>query len=99
MRSWLSFVYQAGVVEINHVGVVEVDGVKLFAHLVAPVCGFCCCLYDLWRLFGCLEVLFIARAQDVLHTCNLDVLWLWGYWENFYWFFCSFFLLLRIESA
>lgn len=50
------FFYQAGVVEVDQVGVVEVVGVKLIAHLVAQVCVFCSCLYDLWRLFGYLHL-------------------------------------------
>lgn len=66
------FFYQAGVVEVDQVGVVEVAGVKLIGHLVAQVCVLYCCLYDLWRLFGWFEVLFIAIAQDVVYTCNLD---------------------------
>lgn len=48
-------------------------------------------------LFGWFEVLFIAIAQDVVYTCNLDGLW--GYWENFYGFFFGVFVFLRIESA
>lgn len=36
-------------------GVVEVAGVKLIAHLVARICVFCSCLYELWRLFGYLH--------------------------------------------
>lgn len=46
------FSYQAGVVEVDQVGVVEVAGVKLIAHVVAQVCVLYCCLYDLCFLDG-----------------------------------------------